>query len=231
MFAKIILGFIQGKTVDYATKKVERWYREEYDATPEAFRFLEKDVSMVLDMVYQYHVKILIAQDLLSARPVDNADYMRVCVRVPKRGELEDLEELIREVEQMVEVSSGLRTQVRARVINYIKSSETQIALIKEQLRREEDQGLDFDVMKHTAIAVGRVARNRDRFRANKMMVERTGNKIDEQLAEALALLENVRTLLRTSQDGFAVIIKECNVWMNNWNRWDYNRGLGREAQ
>lgn len=231
MIAKIILGFIRGKTVDYASKKIERWYREEFDATPEAFRFLEKDVNTVLDMVYQYHAQVLIAQDLLSARMLDNADYMRVCVRVPKRGELEDLGELIREVEQMAEVSSGLKTQVRARVLNYIESSETQIALMEEQLRKEESRGLDFDVMRHTAIAVGRLARNRDRFRADKMMIERTGNRIDEQLADALALLENVRTLLRSSQDGFAVIIKECSVWMNNWNRWDYNRGLGREAQ
>lgn len=231
MFAKVILGFIRGKTVDYATKKVERWYREEHTATPEAFKFMEKDADMVLDMVYQYHAQVLIAQDLLSARLVDNADYMSVCVRVPKRGEMEDLEELIQEVENMLEDSTGLRTKVRARVLNYIEAMETQVAVVGEQLEEEEERGLDFDVMKHTALAVGRAARNKDRFRAQKMMIERTGNQIDEQLAEALALLDNVKALLRNSQDGFAVILKECNAWMNNWNRWDYDSGLGRGAE
>lgn len=51
MHAKLILNFIRGKTVDYASKKIQRWYRESYDDSPKAFSFLKKDVEMVLDIL------------------------------------------------------------------------------------------------------------------------------------------------------------------------------------
>ncbi len=229
MYAKIILRFIGGETVDYATKKVERWYREEYGATAESFKFLEKDVDMVLDMVYQYHAQVMVAQNLLSEPLAVNSDYLSVCVRVPKRGELEDVSELIREVEGMYEVSTGLRTQVRARVINYIETAEVDLAAFRREQAEQEAKGTDFDLLQYTSRAISRASRARDRFRASKIMIERTGNQIDEQIAEALTLLENVRETLRNSQDGFAVIIKECNLWKNNWNRWDYTPGLGAQ--
>lgn len=231
MYAKVILNFIRGKTVDFATKKIERQYREKYSASAEAFRFLEKDVKTVLEMVYQYHAQILIAQDILSTPLVNNADYLSVCGRVPKRRELEDLEELIREVENMITESSGLRSQVRARVLNHIETSEAQLAALREELRAQESNGADFQLLRYTAVAINRVSGSRDRARVNKLTIERTGNEIDEQLYEALALLENVMTRVRYSQDGFATIVKDCNVWMNNWNQWDYNRRLGRGAQ
>lgn len=225
MHAKLILNFIRGKTVDYASKKIQRWYRESYDDSPKAFSFLKKDVEMVLDMVYQYHAQVIVAQDLLDVPLSDNTDYLSVCVRLPKRGEMDDLDELIKEVEEMLESSTGLRTRVRARVINHIETSQVRLNELKRQYREEEAQGLDFDLLKYTARAISMVSASRDRFRANKISVERTGNQIDEQLAEALALLDDVKARIRDSQDGFAVIVRECNVWMNNWNRWDFRQG------
>lgn len=231
MYAKTILDFIRGKTIDYAARKVERWYREEIDKSEEAFKFLKQDVDAVLDMVYQYHAQVLIAQELLSSRLVENADYLSVCARIPKRRELEDLGELTREVQGMLEYSTGLRTQVRARVMNHIESSQATLDELQVQLKEEEDRNMPFDGLKHTARAIARVSASRDRHRTYEHTVERTGNAMDERLAEALTLLDDVNAMLLKSQDGFATIMKDCNLWVNNWNQWDYNHSLGREVQ
>ncbi len=231
MFARGLIEFIKGKSVDYAREKVERWYREEIDGTPKAFKFLDKDVDTLVDLVYEYHAQMMIARELLSAPLGSNADYLSVCTRVPKRREMEDLDDLIEEVQKLGDVSSDLKTQVRARVQRNIETAQKELNRVRAVLAREEAEGQNFGLMKFTGRAVSTVSRSLARHRSIKRQIERTGRDIDEQLAEILALLNNVKAELRNQQGGFAVLLRDCHTWASNWNQWDYNRNSTRGSR